>query len=173
MNYIADSHIIIIVVSACVIVIYNLCSVFGRSIQIYVIITYSNEDDSNGLTNDINDSSIKTGLEPHNEPNNNTYELETDLKSAEDFPSQSTSIQGGTEVVDKDDNGEDTVIMDVFLVDEGEAVIVKRSLKLKQRVKQSTQHLSSGCQVFLSLIKYNILILSVYLHQSYIHLSLS
>ena len=148
--------------SACVIGIYNLCSVFGRSIQIYPCIAYSNEDDS----------SIKTGLEPHDQPSNNTYEVETDLKSAEDSPPQSTSIQGGTEVVDKDDNEEDTVIMDVFLVDEGEAVIVKRSLKLKKRLKQSKQHLASGCQVFLSLIKYNILILSVYLHQSYIHLSL-
>ncbi|XP_065902775.1 uncharacterized protein [Dysidea avara] len=110
------------------------------------------------------DSSIKTGLEPHDQPSNNTYEVETDLKSAEDSPPQSTSIQGGTEVVDKDDNEEDTVIMDVFLVDEGEAVIVKRSLKLKKRLKQSKQHLASGCQVFLSLIKDKVTFSTVFLY---------
>jgi len=66
---------------------------------------------------------------------------------------QNASVQGDDEVVDKDEVEEDAVIVDVFLVDEGDPVIVKRSMKLKQTLKQSKQHLASSCQVFLSLIK--------------------
>ena len=43
--------------------------------------------------------------------------------------------------------------MDVFTVEEGEAVIVKRSVKLKQMLKLYKKHLASSYQVSLSLIK--------------------
>jgi len=62
-------------------------------------------------------------------------------------------MQVDDEIVDKDNVEEDSAILDVFLIDEGDPVVVKRSKKLKQKLKQSKQHLVSGCRVFLSLIK--------------------
>ena len=110
------------------------------------LIAYSSEDDSNG------DSSVGTDLDSQDQSSSQD-EAESELKLMQDLSPQNASVQGGDEVVDNDDVEEDAVIVDVFLVDEGDPVIVKRSMKLKQRLKQSKQHLASSCQVFLSLIK--------------------
>lgn len=109
-------------------------------------IPYSNEDDNNG------DSLVGTDLDSQDQSSSQD-EAESELKLMQDPSPQNASVQGDDEVVDKDEVEEDAVIVDVFLVDEGDPVIVKRSMKLKQTLKQSKQHLASSCQVFLSLIK--------------------
>ena len=64
---------------------------------------------------------------------------------------QKKSIQDDGD--DEDNIEEDALIMDVFTVEEGEAMIVKRSVKLKQMLKLYKKHLASSYQVSLSLIK--------------------
>ena len=54
----------------------------------------------------------------------------------------------GDDVIDPDNVEEDTIIMDMFSVDEGETVVVKQSARLKQKL----MHMVSVLQVLLSLL---------------------
>ena len=127
------------------------CFVYSIVIYVHYLIyhLYSKECTSNSQTDD-NDSIISmmdTIIDSH------YSHCEHDAGSDDGPPvvdqllvNTSVNEPLSGDVVDENNIEEDTVIMDVFSMDEGETVVVKQSIRLKQKIV-------SALQVLLNLLK--------------------